>query len=99
VSVAPGRVQVTILVDPYTASGGQIGPGDAVVIHASPEQQSNVASASILVEQARVLAVGRVDTAGAAAGGGAASGSASNRPLWITLDLTLPKRLTAWSLF
>ena len=38
VSVAPGRVQVTIPVDPYTASGGQVGPGDTVVIYASPKQ-------------------------------------------------------------
>jgi Flp pilus assembly protein CpaB len=87
VSVAPGRVQVTIPVDPYTASGGQVGPGDTVVIYASPKQQASIASANILVEQARVLAVGRADAAGAAAGGSAASGSASNRPLWITLDL------------
>lgn len=88
VSVAPGRVQVTIPVDPYTASGGQIGPGDTVVIYASPKQQANVASATVLVDQARVIAVGRVDsTAAAAAGSSSASGSASTRPLWITLDL------------
>jgi Flp pilus assembly protein CpaB len=86
VSVAAGRVQVTIPVDAYTASGGQIGPGDTVVIYASPKQQGNVASATMLVDQARVIAVGRVDGTAAAAAS-SASGSASTRPLWITLDL------------
>jgi hypothetical protein len=40
----------------------------------------------VLVDQARVIAVGRVDST-AAAGSSSTSGSASTRPLWITLDL------------
>src|SRR5437588_11511746 len=37
-TVAPGRVQVTIPVDPYTASAGVIGPGDTVVVYSTPRQ-------------------------------------------------------------
>jgi Flp pilus assembly protein CpaB len=83
VSVAPGRVQLTIPVESYTGSGGAIGPGDSVVVYASPRQTTSMAAASQLVQQARVVAVGRADTATAGSG---AAGSAA-RPLWVTLDL------------
>ena len=83
-SVAPGRVQVTISVDPYTASGGAIGPGDTVVVYASPRQQGGaIQPATVLVDQARVVAVGRADQPGATS----SSSSASSKPLWLTLDL------------
>jgi Flp pilus assembly protein CpaB len=86
-SVAPGRVQVTISVDPYTASGGAIGPGDTVVVYASPRQQGGpLQPATVLVDQARVLAVGRADQPGAPAASGS-SGASSSKPLWVTLDL------------
>ena len=83
VSVAPGRVQLTIPVESYTASAGAIGPGDSVVVYASPRQATSMAAASVLVPQARVVTVGRVDNATAGSG---AAGSAA-RALWVTLDL------------
>ena len=85
-SVAPGRVQVTISVDPYTASGGAIGPGDTVVVYASPRQQGGaLQAATILVDQARVVAVGRADQPSVPAATSSSSGS--TKPLWLTLDL------------
>jgi Flp pilus assembly protein CpaB len=95
-TVAAGRVQVTISVDPYTASGGAIGPGDSVVVYASPRQQGGALEpAMVLVDQARVVAVGRVDSP--AAGAASTSNSGSSRPLWVTLDLDVGQgaRVTA----
>ena len=87
-SVAPGRVQLTIPVDPYTASGGAVGPGDTVIVYASPRQQAASAqSAAILVDQARVVAVGRTEPAGSLGTTGGGTSAATNRPLWLTLDL------------
>ena len=83
VLVATGRVQLTIPVESYTASAGAIGPGDNVVVYASPRQTTSMAAASALVPQARVVAVGRADAA--TVGSGASSSVA--RPLWVTLDL------------
>ena len=82
VVVAPGRVQMTISVDPYTASAGAIGPGDFVVVYASPRQATSIDAATVLVEQARVVAVGRAEP-----GTPGTSGGTSTRPLWVTLDL------------
>ena len=82
VSVAAGRIQLTIPVESYTASAGAIGPGDSVVVYASPRQAASVDAATPLVPQARVVAVGRADSAGTGSAGGAGS-----RPLWVTLDL------------
>src|SRR5689334_11030037 len=45
VSVAPGRVQLTISVESYTASAGVIGPGDVVVVYASARQASAIDTA------------------------------------------------------
>ncbi len=83
VSVAPGRVQLTIPVESYTASAGAIGSGDSVVVYASPRQTTSIGTASALVQQARVVAVGRADQ-GTVGAGASAAGS---RPLWVTLDL------------
>jgi len=82
VTVAPGRVQMTIPVESYTASAGALGPGDSVVVYASPRQATSMDAATTLVEQARVIAVGRADQSSAASSAGSAS-----RPLWVTLDL------------
>ena len=82
VMVAPGRVQTTIPVDAYTASAGLIGPGDNVVVYASPRQAASMDAATTLVEQARVVAVGRADQTASASSSGSGS-----RPLWVTLDL------------
>ena len=74
VTVAVGRVQTTIPVDAYTASAGLIGPGDNVVVYASPRQAASMDAATTLVEQARVVAVGRADQTASA------SSSGSGRP-------------------
>jgi hypothetical protein len=49
----------------------------------------------VLVDQARVVAVGRVDSP--AAGAASTSNSGSSRPLWVTLDLDVGQgaRVTA----
>jgi Flp pilus assembly protein CpaB len=57
VSVAPGRVQMTIPVESYTASAGALGPGDTVVVYASPRQATAIDAATPLVPSARVVAV------------------------------------------
>jgi Flp pilus assembly protein CpaB len=82
VSVAPGRVQLTIPVDSFTASAGALGPGDTVVVYASARQVTSMDTARALVPAARVVAVGRSDQSGAGA-----SGAAGGRVLWVTLDL------------
>jgi Flp pilus assembly protein CpaB len=82
VTVGPGRIQATIPVESSMASAGLVGPGDSVVVYASPRQAASMDAATTLVAQARVVAVGRADQ-GASAG----STGSSNRPLWVTLDL------------
>ncbi len=85
VTVAPGRVQTTISVEPYTASGGAIGPGDTVVVYASPRQAASMDAAITLVDQATVVAVGRADQG--SVGTASSSAGAASKPLWLTLDL------------
>jgi Flp pilus assembly protein CpaB len=82
VSVAPGRVQLTIPVDSFTASAGALGPGDTVVVYASARQATSIDAARPLVPAARVVAVGRGDQTSAGA-----SNAAAARVLWVTLDL------------
>jgi Flp pilus assembly protein CpaB len=82
VSVAPGRVQMTIPVESYTASAGALGPGDTVVVYAGPRQSTAIDAATPLVPSARVVAVGRADQTGVGV-----STSAGARVLWVTLDL------------
>jgi Flp pilus assembly protein CpaB len=91
-TVAPGRVQVTIPVDPFTASAGAIGPGDIVVVYSTPRQapaSGPVPSASVVLDQAHVVSVGRGQQGlSVSSGGGPIAGLASSsQPLWITLDL------------
>jgi hypothetical protein len=69
-------------VESYTASAGALGPGDTVVVYASPRESTSIGAATTLVDQARVVAVGRADQASAVASGGS-----TTRPLWVTLDL------------
>ena len=93
-SVASGRVQVTIPVDPYTASAGVIGAGDTVVVYSTPRQSAGDGSAplaSLVLDQARVVGVGRGQQGLSVNSGGGPIGSlsSSNQPVWITLDLTV----------
>jgi Flp pilus assembly protein CpaB len=93
-TVASGRVQVTIPVDPYTASAGVIGAGDTVVVYSTPRQVAGNASAptaSVVLDQARVVSVGRGQQGLSVNSGGGPIGSlaGSNQPTWITLDLSV----------
>jgi Flp pilus assembly protein CpaB len=92
-TVAPGRVQVTVPVDPYTASAGAIGPGDMVVVYSSARQAATdrPPGASIVIQGARVVAVGRAEQGLSVTSGGGASSSLSTtgKPVWITLDLSV----------
>jgi Flp pilus assembly protein CpaB len=93
-TVASGRVQVTIPVDPYTASAGVIGPGDSVVVYSTPRQSPGggaAPSASVVLDRARVVSVGRGQQGLAVNSGGGpiASLGSSNQPTWITLDLSV----------
>jgi len=95
VTVAPGRVQVTVPVEPYTASGGAIGPGDTVVVYTSPRQAAAAASGTVLVDHATVVAVGRADQGSAPAA--SSSTAAATKALWLSLDLDVEQgaRVTA----
>lgn len=91
-TVAAGRVQVTIPVEPYTASAGAIGPGDTVVVYSTPRQtpsDGTLPSASIVLDQAKVVSVGRGQQGlSVSSGGGSIAGlGSSNQPVWLTLDL------------
>jgi len=91
-TVAPGRVQVTVPVESYTASAGAIGAGDMVVVYSSARQASadRPPSASVVIVGARVVAVGRGEQGlGVTSGGGASSLSTTGKPVWITLDLNV----------
>src|SRR6266545_1813734 len=93
-TVAPGHVQVTIPVDPYTASAGVIGPGDTVVVYSTPRQapaNGALPSASVVLDQARVVGVGRGQQGLSVSSGGGpiASLGSSNQPTWLTLDVSV----------
>jgi Flp pilus assembly protein CpaB len=80
-SVAEGRVQPTIPVESYTASGGQLAAGDMVMVYGTPHQATGGdGSADVLIDAARVVDV-RPDTSGNTLSG-------TSRPLLLTLDVT-----------
>ena len=91
--VAPGRVQVTVPVEPYTASAGTIGSGDSVVVYSTPHQAAtdgSVPAASVVLEEAEVVSVGRGSQGlSVSAGGSIGALAATAQPVWITLDLTV----------
>jgi Flp pilus assembly protein CpaB len=93
-TVAPGRVQVTIPVDPYTASAGVIGRGDTVVVYSTPRQapaDGSVLAASVVLDQAQVVSVGRGQQGLSVSSGGGpiASLGSTSQPNWLTLDLSV----------
>jgi Flp pilus assembly protein CpaB len=93
-TVAPGRVQVTIPVEPYTASAGTIGPGDTVVVYSTPRQglaDGSLPAASVVLDPAQVVSVGRGQQGLSVSSGGGPIGSlgSSNQPIWLTLDLSV----------
>jgi Flp pilus assembly protein CpaB len=93
-TVAPGRVQVTIPVEPYTASAGTIGRGDLVVVYSTPRQSASdgaLPSATIVLDQAKVVSVGRGQQGlSVSSGGGPIAGlGSSSQPVWLTLDLSV----------
>jgi Flp pilus assembly protein CpaB len=100
-TVAPGRVQVTVPVEPYTASAGQLGPGDTVVVYSTPREaaQAGPQVATVVLGHAVVVEVGRGSQGvSVASGGGAPSPLAGGtQPTWVTLDLDITQgaRLTA----
>jgi Flp pilus assembly protein CpaB len=93
-TVAPGRVQVTIPVEPYTASAGSIGSGDLVVVYSTPRQgpaDGSLPAARVVLDQAQVVSVGRGQQGlSVSSGGGPISSLGSNsQPIWLTLDLSV----------
>jgi Flp pilus assembly protein CpaB len=93
-TVAPGRVQVTIPVEPYTASAGAIGSGDTVVVYSTPRQalsDGRLPSATVVLDQARVVSVGRGQQGLSVSSGGGpiASLGGTSQPVWLTLDLSV----------
>lgn len=93
-TVAPGRVQVTIPVEPYTASAGVIGPGDTVVVYSTPRQtpsDGTLPTAVVVLDQAPVVSVGRGQQGlSVSSGGGSIAGlGSSSQPVWLTLDLSV----------
>ena len=85
-SLQPGRVHLTIPVQSYVASGGQLAPGDTVMVFATPKQ-ANGAAASVLVPQAMVISVGRGGTGLTVMSGSGSTDSPAAPATWVTLDL------------
>ncbi len=84
--VDPGRIEVTIPIEPYAGSGGRLSPNDMVIVFGTPRQAGSAARgpAEVIVPRARIVQVGRPDSGvGVLSGGGAAS----SRTTWVTLDL------------
>jgi Flp pilus assembly protein CpaB len=91
-SVGPGRRQLTVPVEPYTASGGRIGPGDLVTVLAVPRQASTarVERATVVLDGVRVVEVGRAEGSGTVlSGGAAATPSGTGKPVWVTFDVSV----------
>jgi len=84
--VGPGRVEVTIPIEPYAGSGGRLSPNDTVIVFGTPRQPGSVAAgrAEVLVPRARIVDVGRPDAGGSVLSGSSATG----RTTWVTLDLS-----------
>ena len=90
--VAPGRVQVTVPVEPYTASAGTIGSGDSVVVYSTPHQapdrwigavgDGRTGASAGRRRRTRVRGIERQRR------GSIGSLAATGQPVWITLDLT-----------
>jgi Flp pilus assembly protein CpaB len=89
-SVGPGRRQLTVPVDPYTASGGRIGPGDLVTILAVPRQAgtTQMERAAVVLDGVRVVEVGRADSTGTVLSGGTASPAGTGKLTWVTFDVS-----------
>ncbi|MBV9323142.1 MAG: Flp pilus assembly protein CpaB [Chloroflexi bacterium] len=90
-SVGPGRRQLTVPVEPYTASGGRIGPGDLVTVLAVPRQAGagTVERAAVVLDGVRVVDVGRADSSGTVLSGGTASTSGTGKLTWVTFDVSV----------
>jgi Flp pilus assembly protein CpaB len=85
VRVGPGRVEVTIPIEPYAGSGGRLSAGDTVVVFGTPRQagSSAEAPARVIVPSARIVEVSQLDSGASVLSGSSVSG----RTRWVTLDL------------
>jgi Flp pilus assembly protein CpaB len=83
--VDPGRIEVTIPIEPYAGSGGRLSHDDTVIIFGTPRQAGGSTSdpADVIVPRARIVDVSRAESAGNVLSGS----SASARTTWVTLDL------------
>jgi Flp pilus assembly protein CpaB len=90
-SVGSGRRQLTVPVEPYTASGGRIGPGDLVTVLAVPRQAGTIAvqRATVVLDRVRVVDVGRADSSGTVLSGSTASTSGTGKLTWVTFDVSV----------
>src|SRR5229473_108802 len=84
--VAPGRIEVTIPIEPYAGSGGRLSPNDTVIVFGTSRQAGSAPAtpAKVIVPKARIVDVGRPDSGTSVLSGGSA---ASSRTTWVTLDL------------
>jgi len=84
--VAPGRIEVTIPIEPYAGSGGRLSPNDTVIVFGTSRQagSSPTSQAEVIVGRARIVDVSRSEAGGSVLSGSSASG----RTTWVTLDLS-----------
>ena len=84
--VQPGRIEMTIPIEPYTGSGGRLSPNDSVIVFGTPRLAGTAgpAPAEVIVPRATIVDVGRPDSNASVLSGG---GGANSRANWVTLDL------------
>ena len=94
-TVPPGRTHLAIAWDPPAGTGTDISPGDSVIVYSTPRQGAD--AASVVIDHARVINIGRPSSA-VASGTGSFGGSSTNSrasSLVLDLDLDQAARLAA----
>jgi len=93
-AIPPGRTHLAIAWDPPVGAAGDINAGDTVIVYATPRQ--GAATATVLIERARVVRVVRPQaTVASGTGAFAAGADAHATSLVLDLDLEAAARLAA----
>src|SRR5205823_3956346 len=87
VSLSAGRAHLAIAWDPPVGASTEINSGDTVNIYATPRQGAD--AATLVIDHAKVVKVGRADSAVASGTGSFAANTASARANSLVLDLDL----------
>jgi Flp pilus assembly protein CpaB len=83
--VPPGRVHLAIAWDPPPGAAAEISTGDTVMVYSTPRQGGS--AATVVIDHAKVVRVGRPDSTVASGSGSFASSTANSRGSSLVLDL------------